>query len=167
MGLFVKKLYKILDPSFCVAVVIIAVFTFVLIMSYLKLNYGRGTYEKYTSYHNISVEIKGGEMIGKLNKYISIKNKNNICYVKNCGFPREGVYQLSSVHFYEIDKEVYIFKSCVNGDEYCFHNITDDLIYSLKERKSEYLKYNIKIGMISLLSFLVIGLYLTRIHSKE
>lgn len=167
MILIIRKLYKILDPSFCVTVVIIAIFTFFLSMSYLKLNYGRNTYEKYTSYHNISIEIKEGEMSGKLNKYISIKNNNNICYAKNCGFPKEGVYQLSSVHFYEIDKEVYIFKSCINGDEYCFYNITDDLIHYLKERKSEHLKYNIKIGMVSSLSFLLIGLYLTRIHSKE
>ena len=44
--------------------------------------YGRkfrtGFYSEVMTY-NITVEIKDGRINGKLNKYIEIKNKNNMC----------------------------------------------------------------------------------------
>ena len=150
MKRFIEKLYGRLygrkfRTGFYFEVMTFTILTFISIVLYLNLYFNKDSYGEYKSYYNITVEIKDGRINGKLNKYIEIKNKNNICYIENCGFPHEGEFRLSSIKFWEEGKTVYVFESCINDEKDCFYNITNESIYALKEEEMNNLENAVKI----------------------
>lgn len=102
-------------------------FTFALLSALYS-----GVPTKYSSYQNVNVEVKEETMDGKLNQYISIRHRNKYCYVLYCGFPKEGLYHLSSIEFINIDGDDFILKSCLNKEE-CFYNISASFIEDKKK----------------------------------
>ena len=142
MKRFIKKLKR--SPVFYLDVMTFTILTFALIVFYSNLSSKQDRYGEYKSYYNIAVEIKDGRINGKLNKYIEIKNKNNMCYIENCGFPHEGEFWLSSIKFWEVGKAIYVFESCINEEKDCFYNITNEFIHALKEEELNSLEDDIK-----------------------
>ena len=129
MKRFIEKLYGRLygrkfRTGFYFEVMTFTILPFILIVFYSYLSSNQDSYGEYKSYYNIVVEIKDGRINGKLNKYIDLKYKNNICYIENCGFPHEGEFQLSSIQIWEKGRRKYIFKICIDEEKYCFYNIT-------------------------------------------
>ena len=143
MKRFIKKLKR--SPVFYLDVMTFTILTFALIVFYSNLSSKQDRYGEYKSYYNIAVEIKDGRINGKLNKYIDLKYKNNICYIENCGFPHEGEFWLSSIKFWEVGKAIYVFESCINEEKDCFYNITNESIYALKEEEMNTLEDAVKI----------------------
>lgn len=84
---------------------------------------------KYSSYHNIEVEIKQHRVYGKLNKYITVAQRNNQCYREHCGFPSEGNYMLDELQFITLSGNDYIKKMCVRNS-LCYHNLYEDQLES-------------------------------------
>ena len=158
MKRFIEKLYGRLygrkfRTGFYFEVMTFTILTFISIVLYLNLYFNKDSYGEYKSYYNITVEIKDGRINGKLNKYIEIKNKNNMCYIENCGFPHEGEFRLSSIKFWEVGKAIYVFESCINEEKDCFYNITNEFIHTLKEEELNNLENTIK-GSLSGVLFL-------------
>ena len=152
MKRFIEKLYgRKLHTGFYFEVMILIILTFILIVFYSNLSSNKDSYGEYKSYYNIAVEIKDGRINGKLNKYIEIKNKNNICYIENCGFPHEGEFRLSSIKFWEVGKAIYVFESCINEEKDCFYNITNEFIHTLKEEELNSLENTIKGSLVGVL----------------
>ena len=151
---FIEKFYG-RKPScqFYAGVITCIMGIFISIVLYLNLYFNKDSYGEYKSYYNITVEIKDGRINGKLNKYIEIKNKNNMCYIENCGFPHEGEFQLSSIQIWEKGRRKYIFKSCINEEKDCFYNVTNEFIHTLKEEELNRLENTIK-GSLSGVLFL-------------
>ena len=151
---FIEKFYG-RKPSyhFYAGVITCIIYIFIQIALYLNLYFNKDSYGEYQSYYNIAVEIKDGRINGKLNKYIEIKNKNNICYIENCGFPHEGEFRLSSIKFWVVGKAIYVFESCINDEKDCFYNITNESIYALKEEEMKNLEEVIKILLGCMLFF--------------
>ena len=148
MTRFIEKLYgRKLRTDFYFDVMILTILTFILIVFYSNLSSNKDSYGEYKSYYNIAVEIKDGRINGKLNKYIDLKYKNNICYIENCGFPHEGKFQLSSIKIWEKGRRKYIFKSCINEEKDCFYNITNEFIHTLKEEELNNLENGIKFSL--------------------
>ena len=148
MTRFIEKLYgRKLRTDFYFDVMILTILTFILIVFYSNLSSNKDSYGEYKSYYNIAVEIKDGRINGKLNKYIDLKNKNNICYIENCGFPHEGEFQLSSIQIWEKGRRKYIFKICINEEKDCFYNITNEFIHTLKEEELNNLENGIKFSL--------------------
>ena len=150
MKRFIEKLYGRLygrkfRTGFYFEVMTFTILTFISIVLYLNLYFNKDSYGEYKSYYNITVEIKDGRINGKLNKYIEIKNKNNMCYIENCGFPHEGEFRLSSIKFWVVGKAIYVFESCINEEKDCFYNIPNESIYALKEEEMNTLEDVIKI----------------------
>ena len=122
MKRFIEKLYSRLygrkfRTGFYFEVMTFTILTFILIVFYSYLSSNQDSYGEYKSYYNIAVEIKDGRINGKLNKYIDLKYKNNICYIENCGFPHEGEFRLSSIKFWVVGKAIYVFDSCIKEEE--------------------------------------------------
>ena len=151
---FIEKFYG-RKPSyhFYAGVITCIIYIFIQIALYLNLYFNKDSYGEYQSYYNIAVEIKDGRINGKLNKYIEIKNKNNICYIENCGFPHEGEFRLSSIKFWVVGKAIYVFESCINEEKDCFYNIPNESIYALKEEEMKNLEEVIKILLGCMLFF--------------
>ena len=151
---FIEKFYG-RKPSyhFYAGVITCIIYIFIQIALYLNLYFNKDSYGEYQSYYNIAVEIKDGRINGKLNKYIEIKNKNNICYIENCGFPHEGEFRLSSIKFWVVGKAIYVFESCINDEKDCFYNIPNESIYALKEEEMKNLEEVIKILLGCMLFF--------------
>ena len=153
---FIEKFYG-RKPScqFYAGVITSIIGIFIATVQYLNLYlyFNKDSYGEYKSYYNITVEIKDGRINGKLNKYIEIKNKNNMCYIENCGFPHEGEFQLSSIKFWEEGKTVYVFESCINEEKDCFYNITNESIYALKEEEMNSLEFDMKLSLGGVLFF--------------
>ena len=148
MKRFIEKLYgRKLHTGFYFEVMILIILTFILIVFYSNLSSNKDSYGEYKSYYNIAVEIKDGRINGKLNKYIDLKYKNNICYIENCGFPHEGEFRLSSIQIWEKGRRKYIFKSCINEEKDCFYNITNEFIHTLKEEELNNLENGIKVSL--------------------
>ncbi|MGC7590894.1 hypothetical protein ACPWUF_10515 [Bisgaard Taxon 46] len=84
---------------------------------------------KYSSYHNINVEIRQHRVYGKLNKYLTVKQRNNQCYQEQCGLPSEGHYMLDELQFITLNGEDYIKKMCVRNSS-CYQNLFDEQIES-------------------------------------
>ena len=145
MKRFIKKLKR--SPVFYLDVMTFTILTFALIVFYSNLSSKQDRYGEYKSYYNIAVEIKDGRINGKLNKYIDLKYKNNICYIENCGFPHEGEFQLSSIQIWEKGRRKYIFKICINEEKDCFYNITNEFIHTLKEEELNNLENGIKFSL--------------------
>ena len=150
MKRFIEKLYGRLygrkfRTGFYSEVMTFTILPFILIVFYSYLSSKQYSYGEYKSYYNIVVEIKDGRINGKLNKYIEIKNKNNMCYIENCGFPHEGEFRLSSIKFWVVGKAIYVFESCINEEKDCFYNIPNESIYALKEQEMNNLEDVIKI----------------------
>ena len=145
MKRFIEKFYG-RKPSyhFYAGVITCIIGIFIATAQYLNLYFNKDSYGEYQSYYNITVEIKDGRINGKLNKYIEIKNKNNMCYIENCGFPHEGEFWLSSIKFWEVGKAIYVFESCINEEKDCFYNITNEFIHALKEEELNSLEDDIK-----------------------
>ena len=145
---FIEKFYG-RKPScqFYAGVITSIIGIFIATVQYLNLYlyFNKDSYGEYKSYYNITVEIKDGRINGKLNKYIEIKNKNNMCYIENCGFPHEGEFRLSSIKFWVVGKAIYVFESCINEEKDCFYNIPNESIYALKEEEMNTLEDVIKI----------------------
>ena len=144
MKRFIKKLKR--SPVFYLDVMTFTILTFALIVFYSNLSSKQDRYGEYKSYYNIAVEIKDGRINGKLNKYIDLKYKNNICYIENCGFPHEGEFQLSSIQIWEGWRK-YVFKICINEEKDCFYNITNEFIHTLKEEELNNLENGIKFSL--------------------
>ena len=146
MKRFIEKFYG-RKPSyhFYAGVITCIIGIFIATAQYLNLYFNKDSYGEYKSYYNITVEIKDGRINGKLNKYIEIKNKNNMCYIENCGFPHEGEFRLSSIKFWVVGKAIYVFESCINEEKDCFYNITNEFIHTLKEQEMNNLEDVIKI----------------------
>ena len=142
MKRFIEKLKR--SPVFYLDVMTFTILTFALIVFYSNLSSKQDRYGEYKSYYNIAVEIKDRRINGKLNKYIDLKYKNNICYIENCGFPHEGEFQLSSIHIWEEGWRKYVFKICINEEKDCFYNITNEFIHALKEEELNSLEDDIK-----------------------
>ena len=158
MRRFIEKLYGRLygrkfRTGFYFEVMTFTILTFISIVLYLNLYFNKDSYGEYKSYYNITVEIKDGRINGKLNKYIEIKNKNNMCYIENCGFPHEGEFQLSSIKFWVVGKAIYVFESCINEEKDCFYNITNEFIHALKEEELNRLENGIK-GSLGVVLFI-------------
>ena len=152
MKRFIEKLYgRKLRTVFYFEVMILIILTFILIVFYSNLSSNKDSYGEYKSYYNIAVEIKDGRINGKLNKYIEIKNKNNMCYIENCGFPHEGEFRLSSIKFWVVGKAIYVFESCINEEKDCFYNITNEFIHALKEEELNSLENTIKGSLVGVL----------------
>ena len=151
---FIEKFYG-RKPSyhFYAGVITCIIYIFIQIALYLNLYFNKDSYGEYQSYYNIAVEIKDGRINGKLNKYIEIKNKNNICYIENCGFPHEGEFRLSSIKFWVVGKAIYVFESCINDEKDCFYNITNESIYALKEQEMNSLEFDMKLSLGGVLFF--------------
>ena len=151
---FIEKFYG-RKPSyhFYAGVITCIIYIFIQIALYLNLYFNKDSYGEYKSYYNITVEIKDGRINGKLNKYIEIKNKNNMCYIENCGFPHEGEFRLSSIKFWEEGKTVYVFESCINEEKDCFYNITNEFIHALKEEEMNSLEFDMKLSLGGVLFF--------------
>ena len=151
---FIEKFYG-RKPSyhFYAGVITCIIGIFIATAQYLNLYFNKDSYGEYQSYYNIAVEIKDGRINGKLNKYIEIKNKNNICYIENCGFPHEGEFRLSSIKFWVVGKAIYVFESCINEEKDCFYNIPNESIYALKEEEMKNLEEVIKILLGCMLFF--------------
>ena len=149
---FIEKFYG-RKPScqFYAGVITCIIGIFIATAQYLNLYFNKDSYGEYKSYYNITVEIKDGRINGKLNKYIEIKNKNNMCYIENCGFPHEGEFQLSSIQIWEKGRRKYIFKSCINEEKDCFYNVTNEFIHTLKEEELNRLENTIKGSLVSVL----------------
>ena len=145
MKRFIEKLKR--SPVFYLDVMTFTILTFALIVFYSNLSSKQDRYGEYKSYYNIAVEIKDRRINGKLNKYIDLKYKNNICYIENCGFPHEGEFQLSSIQIWEKGRRKYIFKSCINEEKDCFYNITNEFIHTLKEEELNNLENGIKFSL--------------------
>ena len=154
MTRFIEKFYgRKLRTDFYFDVMILTILTFILIVFYSNLSSNKDSYGEYKSYYNIAVEIKDGRINGKLNKYIDLKYKNNICYIENCGFPHEGEFRLSSIQIWEKGRRKYIFKSCINEEKDCFYNITNEFIHTLKEEELNSLENTIK-GSLGVVLFI-------------
>ena len=156
MKRFIEKLYGRLygrkfRTGFYFEVMTFTILTFISIVLYLNLYFNKDSYGEYKSYYNIAVEIKDGRINGKLNKYIEIKNKNNMCYIENCGFPHEGEFRLSSIKFWVVGKAIYVFESCINEEKDCFYNITNEFIHTLKEEELNSLENTIKGSLVGVL----------------
>ena len=156
MKRFIEKLYGRLygrkfRTGFYFEVMTFTILTFIQIALYLNLYFNKDSYGEYQSYYNIAVEIKDGRINGKLNKYIEIKNKNNMCYIENCGFPHEGEFRLSSIKFWMVGKVIYVFESCINEEKDCFYNITNEFIHALKEEELNRLENGIKGSWVGVL----------------
>ena len=149
---FIEKFYG-RKPScqFYAGVITCIMGIFISIVLYLNLYFNKDSYGEYKSYYNITVEIKDGRINGKLNKYIEIKNKNNMCYIENCGFPHEGEFQLSSIQIWEKGRRKYIFKICINEEKDCFYNVTNEFIHTLKEEELNSLENTIKGSLVGVL----------------
>ena len=145
MKRFIEKLKR--SPVFYLDVMTFTILTFALIVFYSNLSSKQDRYGEYKSYYNIAVEIKDRRINGKLNKYIDLKYKNNICYIENCGFPHEGEFQLSSIQIWEKGRRKYIFKICINEEKDCFYNITNEFIHTLKEEELNNLENGIKFSL--------------------
>ena len=137
--------------GFYFEVMTFTILPFILIVFYSYLSSNQDSYGEYKSYYNIAVEIKDGRINGKLNKYIDLKYKNNICYIENCGFPHEGEFQLSSIQIWEKGRRKYIFKSCINEEKDCFYNVTNEFIHTLKEEELNSLENSIKSSWVGVL----------------
>ena len=146
MKRFIEKFYG-RKPSyhFYAGVITCIIGIFIATAQYLNLYFNKDSYGEYKSYYNITVEINDGRINGKWNKYIEIKNKNNMCYIENCGFPHEGEFRLSSIKFWVVGKAIYVFESCINEEKDCFYNIPNESIYALKEQEMNNLEDVIKI----------------------
>ena len=149
MKRFIKKLKR--SPVFYLDVMTFTILTFALIVFYSNLSSKQDRYGEYKSYYNIAVEIKDGRINGKLNKYIDLKYKNNICYIENCEFPHEGEFRLSSIHIWEESWRKYVFKICINEEKDCFYNITNEFIHTLKEEELNSLENTIKGSLVGVL----------------
>lgn len=151
---FIEKFYG-RKPSyhFYAGIITCIIYIFIQIALYLNLYFNKDSYGEYQSYYNIAVEIKDGRINGKLNKYIEIKNKNNICYIENCGFPHEGEFRLSSIKFWVVGKAIYVFESCINEEKDCFYNITNEFIHALKEEEMHSLEFDMKLSLGGVLFF--------------
>ena len=135
-----KKYFKKIHLDYWIATIVLSLFALYLTFSYLRaLRSGIPT--EYSSYQNVQVQVQEATMNGKLNQYITIKqrHKNKYCYVPYCGFPKEGHYHLSHIEFIDIDGDVFILKSCLNKEE-CFYNISESFIKKIKEDKFQTLK---------------------------
>ena len=135
-----KKYFGKLALSSRVGIVIFSPLVLYFTFLYFNALYN-GVPIKYSSYQNVNVEVKEETMDGKLNQYITIKqrHKNKYCYVSHCGFPKEGHYHLSYIEFIDIDGDVFILKSCLNKEK-CFYNVSDSFIKKVKEDRIQGLK---------------------------
>lgn len=163
----IKKFIKLVGIDLFILLIPLAIIMFTSGASYVKMYFNKDIYDKYASYYNVLVEIKDNYINGKLNKYISIKHKNNICYAENCGFAQEGEYKLASIQFYEIDGKAFVFKSCLLESNLCFYNISEDFINGVKERKQEEFLSDIRIYLILFLFYVLIAIIYSKIHQKK
>ena len=135
-----KKYFRKIAWDYWAMIIIFSLFAFYFTFLYVKALYS-GVPTEYSSYQNVNVEVKEETMDGKLNQYITIKqrHKNKYCYVSHCGFPKEGHYHLSYIEFIDIDGDVFILKSCLNKEK-CFYNVSDSFIKKVKEDRIQGLK---------------------------
>lgn len=88
-------------------------------------------------YHNVTVEVIGKRMNGKLGKYLTINRLSNKCYNSYCGLPKDGEYFISKINFISIEGKVFIHYFCLKESQRCIYNINEDFI---EKQKIDYLR---------------------------
>lgn len=112
----------------------------------------KGAEIKYTKYENISLTVNRDYVEGKFNKHISIKDKNNRCYIEYCGFPKAGKYHIKEMTFIEIDGTPFLLRNCLNNKK-CFYNLYNSQIEKMKNDEAFQRK-----GMIFLITLAILAL---------
>ena len=149
-----KKVWEYTKTEFTIAYWIIIGYFILLFVYIFILHFAilfKGDFSiSYKSYYDISVNIESGNINGKLNNYITIKNINNKCYTINCGFPSEGSFYLSEINFIKINKKSFLLSSCLKDhNKECAYNITEDFIEKVKEELTYQAKDEFKWAIIS------------------
>ncbi|MGC7561098.1 hypothetical protein [Pasteurella sp. PK-2025] len=125
---------------------------------------------KYASYHHITVEIRQQRVYGKLNKYITVKQRNHHCYQAHCGLPAEGEYQLDELQFITLNGKDYIKKMCVKNSV-CYQNLFDEQVEyyltALRAQKIAQLWELIWILIVCNVLFYPLMLYTFERHQQE
>lgn len=151
----IKTFIKDAHWTYWIFVVITLAVLLPIIYSNLYYLY-KGAEIKYTKYENISLTVNREYVEGRFNKYISIKDKNNRCYIEYCGFPKAGKYHIKEMTFIEIDGTPFILRNCLNNTK-CFYNLYNSQIEKMKNDNSFQRKGMVFLMILAILVLLYRG----------
>lgn len=114
-------------------------------------------------YHNVTVEVIGKRMNGKLGKYLTINRLSNKCYNSHCGLPKDGEYFISKINFISIEGKVFIHYFCLKESQRCIYNINEDFI---EKQKIDYLR-NGKFVVVGFLMAFGLSLFISFLGFKQ
>ncbi|WP_440207669.1 hypothetical protein [Actinobacillus pleuropneumoniae] len=166
-----KKIWNFAKREFTYAYWIMNIFTilmfFYVFIIHFNLLFKNEFNIEYKSYYNVSMTISDAKIVGRLNKFITTKKFNESCYIKTCGFPKEGEFYLSKITFIKIYNKYFLLSSCVfNKNNKCFYNMTNNDIEKEKQKIIYHAKDEIKWALITIIGIISVSFLQTFILSE-